>query len=276
MKRTTYRSRSLFKRAGEWLDNYWGQLFAFAGSIFLALAGILPGVKGNGISWVYSTWYGRLFLLGFVVSLVGWFVSVAQLPGIRTLEKEVERLDNELSQTSKGYSEIFNGELSLLSDILKFTNDERISVYKHNKQAFVMIGRYSSNPNYSKSGRVFYPDNQGCIGQAWAMGESFVDDLPETETRWYQKVEKDWSIPQNTARNISMKSKTIAAFAIRKTSISKDNIGVIVFESINCHAFTQDSLKQQLELSEEKRLALLIEKTEPIQPTPSYALKEGY
>jgi hypothetical protein len=103
--------------------------------------------------------------------VIGSIASWARAPQVGNLRRQVESLQqdkeylNELLEAAEGgYYELLSNQLSVLSnDTLGFGDTERISVYKHDGSAFVMIGRYSKHPEYVKKGRAIYPDNEGAM-----------------------------------------------------------------------------------------------------------------
>lgn len=243
----------------------------------MAVAGILPSVeKGNSWAWLVTTNYGKVFVFGLILSTVGGLVSIISTPGNQKLQDETRRLKKELARREEGYSKILNDELKLLFQIINFGNNERISLYKHEEQenSFIMIARYSSNPNLKKPGRVFYPDNQGCIGKAWEHKSSFVDNLPEPDTpKYYQILNSDWNIDEQTAKRMTMKSRTISAFSI--SNADEERIAVLVFESTRIRGFKENHIQNIMTEGEEKRIALLLKSIVYMEPDPIYALQEN-
>jgi hypothetical protein len=265
---------SRLQRAAVWLDDYWAQMFALGGAIVLALAGIQSSVQQKDWSWLMSTTYGKNFVIGFLFSTIGGLKIASLSPGQKTMEAEIERLRRELDSRNRGYFKIIEDELYILSEILGFSFTERISLYKHKSEAFVMLGRYSLNHDYKRRGRVIYSDNQGCVGKALRRGRVFIDNLPSNETEYFEVLRKDWDIPLEISQKLVMKSRTLAAHLI--TNSERNSRAVIVFESAHEQGFDENRVIEVMLNGEEKRISFLLEKIYGIEPSPEYAKGEGY
>lgn len=267
---------SRLQRAAIWFDDYWAQLLTVLGSLILALAGIQSSIAQKNWSWILSESYGRLFILGLIFSVVGGLKFASLSPGQKTMESEITKLKQELDSRNKGYLKIVEDELYILSEILEFGYNERISLYKHKSEssAFVMLGRYSANHDYRRRGRAAYPDRQGCAGRALRSGWVFVDDLPDNETEYFQALCTEWDIPLEVCQKLMMRSKTIAACSI--TNSKRSSTAVIVFECSRQKGFEENRIREVMRSGEKERISLLLEKTADIEPSPEYAEGEGY
>jgi hypothetical protein len=265
---------SRLQRLAIWFDDYWAQILTLLGGIFLALSGIQASVTQKGWSWFISTNYGITFLLGFLFSIIGGLKLASLSPSQRTMEAEIEKLKRELDSRNRGYFKIIEDELYILSEILGFSYTERISLYKHKNNAFIMLGRYSANHDYKRRGRVVYSDNQGCVGRALRIGWVFVDNLPDSEIEYFEVLQNDWNIPLETAQKLVMKSKTLAAHSIINSE--RSSLAVIVFESSRRGGFNENKVRQVMSNGEGKRISFLLEKIAGIEPSPEYAEDEGY
>ncbi|HIK15817.1 MAG TPA: hypothetical protein IGS53_11110 [Leptolyngbyaceae cyanobacterium M33_DOE_097] len=293
-------SRSIPQRIAQFSENYGAQTFSLFGSIALAIAGILPSVQqGQGWIWLNNTVYGRVFMLGAFFSVIGGAVSIISAPGyksqqerIRFLEGELASktkalenelviqkkvLENELSARKKGYSRILNDELKVLTRILNFGNNDRLSLYRYDRRErrFIMIARHSSNPRFKQPGRVFYPEDSGCIGKAWEQGSCFVD-LPEPGTEQYYRVHEElWNMNRQTVDFITMKSRTIGGISLE--NLSGERIAVLIFESTRNKAFRENSIKNLMNnCGEAARITYLLERVGKIEPDLIYAHEEGF
>lgn len=270
------RKKSLLLKLAVWFEDYWTQILITTGSVGLALAGILPGLQGSSWSWLWSKPYGYLFMISVLLTVGGGIASWQQAPGIQTLKEKVAKQEDALVRAHNGYYELLEYELQILFEILQFTSNERISVYKHEGQTFTMLGRYSSNPVSCQTGRGIYPDDQGCIGVAWRDGKAFVDDLPSPgQQKYFSRLEKEWNINKDVANNLRMKSQSYAAYAIQSYNNGR-RIAVIVFESINPGTINDDELQKILKYGESRRIALFLERMNGLEPASTYALEKGY
>jgi hypothetical protein len=240
--------------------------------------------QGNSLTW----WL--ILLLSVIFILAGNGVSWWQAPGIKALRERVADLEDTLQrtqqdyldlarQTEQNYFELFKHQLSLLANTeLHFADTERISVYKHDGEAFVMLGRYSKNPDYDKRGRGLYPDDEGVIGHAWHHGEAADDDLPDfvvVPDDYLEYTRNHWGITEEITRNFTMKSRTYAAFALEHP-VRLERVAVVVFESTKVGKLTVDTLRRALETTEGKRIYQFLDMMQSIEPTPSYARSEGF
>jgi hypothetical protein len=222
--------------------------------------------------------------------LVGNGVSWWRAPGIRSLRESVDDLEDTLHRTEQDYADLarrteqnyfdlFKHQLSLLANTdLDFNDTERISVYKHDGEAFVMLGRYSKNPDFDRRGRGFYPDNEGVIGQAWHHGEAVADDLPdfgEDPAGYIRCSREDWGIPEEVTRDFTMKSRNYVAFALEHP-VRLERIAVVVFESVIVGKLNVEGLRRALETAEGRRIHQFLDMMQSIEPTPSYARREGF
>lgn len=237
-------------------------------------------------AWVESG-VGRTFATSVIASIVGFIAVRRQSHRVSQLENEkADALANEeVARTSlvalvEDYSRMSEYQLSALanSSSLNFSFTERISVYKHDGKAFVMTGRYSRDPDFNKRGRVVYTDNEGCIGRAWHTGEAFEANLPDPAVdleAYVERVASDWGMPMNVARELRMKSRSLAAFAITDPRGDRP-IAVIVFESIRTDVLELEKLRRVLNGVEGRRLTGFIDVMRPIEPSLAYASQEGF
>lgn len=271
-------SSSFFERSMLFLGDYWGNLLSIGGSAGLAVAGILPKIEKGEWIWFSTTGYGALFVLGVTAVVVGQFFQAISTPGNKSLKEELQKAIEALNKRTKGYLEVINNELLVLFEISNFRETERISLYNHDGTTLIMVGRYSSNPNLKKKGRGFHNENEGVIGRAWANGKAFVDDLPESSNNddyvYVRECVITWGMKREEAVNLSMKSRTIAAFSINDSQNNRS--AVIVFESTNPQGFDEQYIETLMRNGESRRISLLLEKLQSITPNPSTALQEGF
>jgi hypothetical protein len=191
----------------------------------------------------------------------------------------MKQLETSLKEVRKDYFDRFEEQLVILvNDILELGDTERVTVYKHERDHFVMLGRYSQHPQYRQKRRGIYPQNQGCIQRAWEGGDCFVDDLPDPDASlevYLDAQRARYNIPKEEARKFRMKSRSYAAYAITE-SRGQDRIAVVVFESTRKQGLDRPRIVDVLNTSERKRISRFIEKERPFEPTPNLAEQEGY
>ena len=199
------------------------------------------------------------------------------------IEEEDGQLKEELSQTREKIRSLCEGYLySLANGPLKFSSishiHERITLYAHDYDHFIPIGRVSFTPEYSKKGRPSYPESEGCIAQAWKNGWHFANDYPDPESspKEYSRRCKIDGVSDESLNEIGMKSRLYCGYRISDTS-GKKQMAVLIIEATSPDRYTEVTLKRILS-EEEKRKYLqdLTEQIAPIMPSCKEAKDEGY
>ncbi|WP_296201928.1 hypothetical protein [Psychrobacter sp. UBA3962] len=128
--------------------------------------------------------------------------------------------------------------LAFISSNLKFTVNERISLYMHvevdnndNEQEFLHIfGRHSDNIEFKKINRLRFQKDQGVIGKA------FIDVEINSQTIYlsgddseYLAQTKELGINKEVTRNFNMKSRSFYPYIITENLGTR--IGVLLCES---------------------------------------------
>jgi len=308
-------SQSVPKAHLKLLANYGAPTFSLVGSVVLAISCILSSAngKGEGFQWLFSTIYGRCFILGAFLSLVGGGISLSLAPLYKGQEAKIEEKDQEIERKAqeitslsqelqqktkelendlelekralesqfaarkKGYSRILNDELKVLTYILGFGSNDRISLYRHDKRnnRFIMFARHSQNPRLKQPGKVFYPDDYGCLGQTWEYGSCFIE-FPEPGTpQYYRTCESEWNMDRQTVDEITMKCRVIGGIAIE--NLNYERIAVLIFESTRTGAFREKTIRTLMSThAESMRITYLLERIGNIQPDLIYAYEEGF
>jgi len=189
--------------------------------------------------------------------------------------RQVHDLEERLKASQSGYYGMFRQTLRVLSNECGLGHTERISFYIHDGKAFVLQGRYSDNPHYNKTGRLIYPDDQGCIGRAYANGEWFVNDIPDYDASreaYLDRLQREYSIDKRTARAMRMKSRSLYGYGLENHRGHK--VAVIVFESMCVDVLDSDTLRKTMRARGSQLIAMLEELPERGQP--SLASNEGF
>jgi hypothetical protein len=225
------------------------------------------------------TWYLAVFTLSILLSIVGAISLARRSKGNASLREQLQRSVEAYDAISQSQRNILTYELSVMSQILKFGSTERISLYKHDgKAALVMIGRYAKNPLFGRPGRGLLEETEGVVGNAFQNDYAFVDDLPEIngddDFAYLGSCCLKWRMKEKEVRALIMKSRTLGAYAINDSH--EKRIAVIVFESTNKSGFTEEALRNLLTESQMTRLSLLLEEIQATTPSPSLALQRGF
>jgi len=156
------------------------------------------------------------------------------------IQEENGQLKEELSQSREKIRSLCEGYLySPANGPLKFSSSshihERITLYAHDYDHFIPIGRVSFTPEYSKKGRPSYPEKEGCIAQTWKNGWHFANDYPDPETdpnRYSQRCKMD-NLSEENLNEIGMKSRLYCGYRISDTS-GKKPMAVLIIEATKC------------------------------------------
>lgn len=248
-----------------------------------------PSPWRNSSDPAVKTMAERIFVLGVSLTIVGALASWKRSKRITLLEATATNAQKMRDDLQNGYSELVEQHQSICQDLIRvllssiaarmeFGDSERISLYGHNGTEFLLVGRFSKHPEYAKTGRSSYPDNQGCIGRAWHDGSCFVDNLPDPLTekrRWAEVLEQEWGIPKRVSNGLAMKSRCLAACAFDHSSQGR-RIAVIVLESVRQNRMGPKKIDECLSAPERPQLVRFIEIMETFEPNPDYARDEGF
>ncbi len=218
-------------------------------------------IVGAGVS-IYATAKNSQSLSGLTEERNSLLQSVARL---RSLDEEIQQK----------YSDLCSLHLSALMSRMGLMPNDRVSIYKHNGNAsFYRVARYSTHPDHAKPGRSIYPDDEGCIGLAFREGSAFDEALPANPARYENCLAESWHVPAEVARRLTMKSRSIAAFALQKP-IGGRRFAIIVFESMASGRIDQEC-RDRFTLEERAGIIQWLETMERFEPKPSEAQQEGF
>lgn len=235
-----------------------------------------------------------LFSSGIILNIVCILKLLKKSKSIISLENTIEKKDIEISEKSQKIQEqeltiekigeenysLFMYMLSLIFKKLELNDKCRISIYKVVSDKFVIMGRYSSNPDLIKIYRKDYPISEGFIGNAYRSGYFFTDSLNEhrdgCKEKYYQQVMNLCNISKETLKNISMKSRTYYCKALMDP-YSHIRKAILVIEGLDEKQFTKQSIDSKLH-EEEERLKYFVEKLKYVLPeiNTENARKEGF
>jgi hypothetical protein len=163
-----------------------------------------------------------------------------------------ERLDEEIqksSQIAENISFIVDGLLLGIARKLNYSRNGtcRISLYIkiEDRNEFVFVGRFSWNPELQRKGRNTFLADQGCIAKGWQHEWFFDASVPDNNEDANRHHQKNYNVPIAVSANLKMRAKL---YAVRKILNKLDRpIGVLVIESTNREAFTEEFLKRELD-----------------------------
>lgn len=271
------KENNFFLNLASWLADFWKILFGTIIITFFTVLGLIFTVSSSSIYVTYKWIIGIIILL-----LAGFYVFIQyRLYKERGIISEYKKLSTDLAekiekQETENYifwKDIFHQ----ISIALDFNDTDRISLYKHQEDKFIMLGRHSISPKYDKKGRMSYDAQEGCINKAWLHAECFCNNLPSFEDypEEYNKICKEsYNMSDESLKKIKMKSRTIYAKAICD-KIGQKRTAIVVFESINPNAFQKDSINSIFS-KYERIICLAIERFKQYEPNPLLAKKEGF
>jgi hypothetical protein len=154
------------------------------------------------------------------------------------LNLQVAQLENDLSYAKSAQFALMEKSLTsqirVLSETLKFGNDERVSIYMFNERHFIRVGRYATSPVYGEGGRNIYPLNVGCIGEAWANVQAVERNLPDPVQDMQGYIGRCSIRFRMASKDIhKMRMKARCYIARRMTDDHGNHVAVLVLESLN-------------------------------------------
>lgn len=253
--------KNFFHKLGDWWKNSGVELIEALLTILMTVVGVLLGIYPS-IWWLWI-----VFVLLSIFSIVFNFKALRKSKKIISLEKKLKDKSDKI-QTLEGTIEkiegvnykLFQYLLISLYNKLNLDSTHRISIYKKKKDRFIILSRYSINPEFEKINRSFYPITEGFISHALRSGEYFVDDLPEYKENgrhhYYTTIQKLCSIDIETLRAMTMKSRSYYCKALTDAA-GIERKAVIVFESINPQDLDKDQITEVMKLEEQKLVAFI-------------------
>lgn len=124
-----------------------------------------------------------------------------------------------------------------------FSSNERINLYMKQKDDFLLIGRYSENPNFSKKGlnSGLLPDD-GILKTIWENGEDVIK-LSGSSFRTWKKEMKKYFTNKTNASNKRMPSCFL--YGIRLNGEDNKPKYVLLIESIKSNTYDDKNLKTE-------------------------------
>lgn len=188
-------------------------------------------------SWTESNHFLYITFLVVLSTVFLWDIY-GQGDIIDKLEQKKEGLQQKNEIMMQSLDSLPTDFLELVFKELSFNKADRISLYTHRNDRFVIAARHAKIKSLRTKGRDSYPENEGYIGKAWNDIKNNEDyffkcDLPDfkaDEKEYIKKVASETSLSEDKIKAISMHSRCYYVKVIRKYS---EPIGVIVLESLN-------------------------------------------
>ncbi|MBG0504435.1 hypothetical protein GBO30_04140 [Elizabethkingia anophelis] len=196
-----------------------------------------------------------LIALAILLGLIGIGLNIKQKEkqeSLESLNTEKQNLEKKLSNVEKEYYKVCSDTIKFMFEDF-FANSDgngRVSIYKHQNDKFILLGRYSKNPQYNKRGREIYLDNEGFISKGWQIGEFIIHNAPKWvgNGRDYKTFMKhNCSISEEILKKINMKSCSFFVTRIENED-ARDPLGVIVFEKLTNSIIDQINVKRTISI----------------------------
>ncbi len=248
-------SKTTARRIAGFLDEHAVHIYSTLAAVMFASNGVIFGVH---YSW------GILDLTGAVLF---FFLSLRESAEANSRLRKLERENAELSGRAGSQSASLEGYVTYLialmfNNRLGYKSTERISVMEYSNGGFVLVARFSANPDYCNIARKKYPPDFGVAGAALASEEGEAHELklpdPEKDLDAYlaQQAEK-WNVPKSEGRKLKMFSREYAAFTVTNRANSQVS-GVIVFESTRSGVLKLDELRKAAKSAEGQDIGNLL------------------
>ena len=122
----------------------------------------------------------------------------------------------------------------MISDKTGLNSDNRISIYFEFNNNFLLLGRFSENPNFKKTHAIQFSIDKGALSKAWQEG--YYEDLkcpvytkkPSSRKPYYEHNKIVYDFSKAKLDKLNMKSCNFIGHAIKDAG---NSIGVILFES---------------------------------------------
>lgn len=259
----------------------------------------IAGVVGTagfvlcGWGWP-SIFWGQVFFVTCAISSV-FLIAEEKIAQNRTQDElqrtreeldrvrsELESVSQELEQARGDYTDRLREYLKMMSAHLlgPFGNADRVSIYKHDGKAFVLLGRYSDNSDLELKNSGYYPDNVGLLSEVWGTGKIVKNvkhdpTADEPSRRSYCEYQiKQLGMNQEALDRMRMWSRSYAGFRLRHHH-SDERLGIVMFESLAYQRFKQADVDAIFPEGESRRLAAWLHSNEHLEPSPALAAAEG-
>ncbi len=270
-----------FQRCGKWVDLH-------REPIALVISAVALVFFTNFWTWLTEKDSPLAWRAGGVIGIAvaigsAWFAAKSQgtlAARNAELEGQLTSMKSLVSGFGSDYFDIWDRRLQVLAEELGFDARDRISVYRHDDNAFTMVGRYAVLPQLDKPGRSVYPVDQGVIGAAWhaGNGQCIVQDFPDPNTDldgYCARNLDEWHLTAEVVQAMNMKPRSIAAFALNDQQGSSRH-AIIVFESTDANRFSVPELEKRVHGLPGKDIVHLLEVMRNREPSPEFAREKGF
>ena len=274
--------REDFNSLSNWVYDYGWEVL---NGVSVAFLGVIKIFFAQNNIWIWLALIAAL--LGYIWSFVE---LLAKKKRLSTLEDEVENanqaekkkskqikaLSETISKYQEGYKDLIQAFLTLISDRLKLTINERISIYEHDSNYFQLLCRYSENVAFCDPGRHVYPDDEGYIAKGFHENVYQKKDLPDPEEdhdKYFEASIADTNFKKSVSKKLRMKSRSYCSCSVANP-VTKDKVAVVVIESLQPDFEIYDEYKH---IHPEVTLLInsYLQRTSDVRPNASFAKNMG-
>lgn len=266
----------------DFIRDYWSQFVTGLSTLGLTIGSLgfswrteppLPPWHERWEVWVF--WLSALAAIVAIIATAKTSQRVSKLNAETIdLKSSLRRLQTLEEEVQQKYSDLCSLHLSGIMRRMGLSENDRVSIYKHNGNTFYRIGRHSNHPGHARPGRSIYPDNQGCMGEALREGVAYDETLPAKASGYDLRLSQRWEMPKETTDSLTMRSRSIAAFALQRP-IGGRRFAIIVFESMSPGSIDEDC-RNRFTSEEQDGIIQWLETMERFEPKPNEAKREGF
>lgn len=195
------------------------------------LGTVLPTLGAVGLA--FGTSVPLLFWLGVALVAAGILHAVLRGPRYAQIIQEHRQFQERAEARSKSLTTVLDSAMrALMEDLPVDFSQSRISVYRHKDNNFILLDRVSRSQLLERAGRDSYPDDQGVIGRTWDQGWAVVTRLPQDRATWNARCVRDSGMSLETARQLSMQSRSFVGKRIDLAGPVERPVGLILLESL--------------------------------------------
>lgn len=255
----------LIKKTKNYLKQYLSEFLTSIGAIGLTIIDIQSNSKSIFVkkttwedAWVY------LLVIFAIIIFIAIIIGAKRNNHNINIQDEINKnnkLEKEIKSYKEEYYKLCSTNILHLFESFYTTPHDRISIYKHQGDHFILLGRRSNNPTYNKFTNYKYKDNEGLIGKAWDENEIILLDVP----KWVQNVGTEYksfmkehcNITDKRLKSIRMKSRSLYIKTINDNNTASNPDGIIVFESMDPKKIKKEECDKLITDNEKALLTLL-------------------
>ena len=243
-----------------WITRYLYLILTAIGTLLLSIS--CSYIKGFDFTLKWHSSIGifehfELIVINpFTWIFIGVIILIVGLIGAYQDNKELLRSNNELKSENAKYQDLKRFYRSAIEDQysleiklaglhkdnvrtwlkgifkqLELTTNVRVTIYYEFEDAFMLLARYSKNPNISKLHRLKFQFDEGVISKTWEHMEYINLDIPDFKSNpdgYYDAKQQEFAYHKSFLDRLNMKSCDFFGMAILDADQS---VGVILFES---------------------------------------------